>query len=256
MKRFLAIGSILAALTISACGTNEEHDGHNAATSDEVPEMVEVDLTVPETVTAGEKVEITAAVTQGGEIVEDADEVKIEVLNLTSGEKEMIDAILNEDKQYAIDYTFETNGSYDITSHVTARDLHVMPTKQVTVTGGKEATSKVTETSTEGKTHGADSHHGHGATIDFADGSATVGKAVMLVANVSLADAPLEGARVQYEISRSDADHHTWLEAPAKEAGVYQTEFKFTESGTYEIEVHVTKGDDIHDHLVKRYTVK
>lgn len=256
MKRFLAIGSILAVLTLSACGTNDEHEGHNAAKTDEVPEIVEVDLIVPETVTAGEKVVIAAAVTQDGEIVEDANEVKIEVLNLTSGEKEMIVASLNEDKQYAIDYTFKTNGTYDITSHVTARDMHIMPTKQTTVTGGEETSSKVTDTSTEGKAHGDDSHHSHGATIDFADGSATVGEAVMLIANVSLTDAPLEGARVRYEISRSDDDHHTWLEAPEKGAGVYQTEFTFTESGTYEIQVHVTKGDDVHDHVVKTYTVK
>ena len=92
--------------------------------------------------------------------------------------------------------------------------------------------------------------------MEFAEGTTSVGEAVLLVANVSLSDAPLEGARVRYEISRSDDDHHTWVEVPEEKAGFYQTEFTFTESGTYEIQVHVTKGDDIHDHVKKTYTVK
>lgn len=255
MKRFLAIGSILTALVLGACGTNEEHKDHSATSSDEVPEILEVDLTVPETAAAGEAVTFTAAVTQGKEIVEDADEVKFEVLNISSGEKEMIEASLNEDKLYTIDYTFKANGTYDITSHVTTRSMHTMPTKQISITGGEEAASTVTE---EQAAHGevADHHHGSVATIGFKEGTTTVGEAVMLETNVTLTEEPLEGARVQYDIVRSDTEQHTWLEAPEQKAGVYQTEFTFTEAGTYEIEVHVTKGDDIHEHVKKKYTVK
>jgi hypothetical protein len=253
MKRFLAIVSILAALTLCACGSKEEP---KATTADEVPEMLEVDLTVPETAVAGEEVTFTAAVTQGDEIVEDANEVKFEVLNLSSGEKEMIDGSLNEDKLYTIDYTFESNGTYDITSHVTARTMHTMPTKQISITGGKEATSEPdSEAAVEHAAHGED-HHESGATIEFNEGTASVGEAVLLVTNVTLTEELLEGARVQYDIVRSDAEQHTWLEAPEEKTGVYQTEFTFTEAGTYEIEVHVTKGDDIHEHVKKTYTVK
>lgn len=248
MKRFLALGLILAALTLSACGNNEEP---KPTTSDEVPEMLEVDLTVSETTTVEEEVLFTAVVSQGGKLVEDADEVIFEVMNLTTGEKEMIEATLNKNKHYEIKYTFETNGMYDITSHVTARSMHTMPTKQVTVTGGENSAA-----TTEESSHGEVQQHAHGATIDFAGGTTKVGEAVMLQANVSLSDAPLEGARVQLEIYRSDDDHHTWVEASEKEVGNYQTEFTFTESGTYEIEVHVTKGDDLHDHVKKTYTVK
>ena len=256
MKRFLAIGSILTVLMLSACGTKEEQVNNGATSSDEVPEMLEVDLTVPETAAAGEAVTFTAAVTQGEEIVEDADEVKFEVLNLSSGEKEMIDGSLNDDKLYTIDYTFKTNGTYDITSHVTARSMHTMPTKQIAITGGEEAaTVPTSEPTTEHAAHG-ENHHGGGATIDFNEGTTTVGEAVMLETNVTLTEEPLEGARVQYDIVRSDTEQHTWLEAPEQKAGVYQTEFTFTEAGTYEIEVHVTKGDEIHEHVKKKYTVK
>ncbi len=78
----------------------------------------------------------------------------------------------------------------------------------------------------------------------------------MLETNVTLTEEPLEGARVQYDIVRSDTEQHTWVEVAEEKAGVYQTEFTFTEAGTYEIEVHVTKGDDIHEHVKKTYTVK
>ncbi|MET0785929.1 MAG: FixH family protein [Paenisporosarcina sp.] len=130
MKRFLAIGSVLAALTLSACATKEEPRSN---TGDEVPEIVEVDLSVPETAKVGEEVVFTAAVTQGGEIVEDADEVKFEVKNIKTGEKEMLEAHLNEEKQYEGKYKFTTKGTYDVTSHVTARDMHTMPTKQILI---------------------------------------------------------------------------------------------------------------------------
>ncbi|WP_075620297.1 FixH family protein [Paenisporosarcina indica] len=247
MKRFLAVGSILVALILSACGENEVPK----STTAEVPEIIEVELTVPETATVGKEVPFTAVVTQGDELVDDANEVKFEVLNITSGEKELVEASLNKDKHYTIMYTFETNGKYDITSHVTARDMHTMPTKQVTVTGGEEATVTPEEPS-----HGDDHHHSNGATIEFADGTATVGESVNLLANVSLSDVPLEGARVRYDISLSPEAKHTWLEVPEKEPGVYEIEYAFTAPGTYEIEVHVTKGDDIHDHVIKTYTVK
>ncbi|WP_019413012.1 FixH family protein [Paenisporosarcina sp. TG20] len=248
MKQFFLIGSILGAILLSACGVTEEPI---KTTSDEVPEMVEVDLTVPQTAILGEEITFTAAVTQGQEIVEDADEVMFEVKNTISGEKEMIEASLNDDKHYAINYSFETTGTYDITSHVAARNLHVMPTKQIIVTDGDED-SETNETPAHGDTH----HHDQAATIEFTEGTTTVGKATLLVTNVSLSGTPLEGARVRYDISREGDDHHAWLEVSELEAGTYQTEFTFTELGTYEIEIHVTKGDDLHEHVIKTYLVE
>lgn len=248
IKRTSIIGFILLVLLMGACSNNEDQQ---TKTSDEVPEMVEVDLTVPTEAEVGKEVVFTAVVTQGDELVDDANEVKFEVMNVTLGTKEIIEATLNEDKHYSIPYTFETNGTYDITSHVTARDMHTMPTKQVVVTGGEESTEEA-----ESHSHGESHHDDQKVTIEFSEGSTTVGEAISLETNVSIGDVPLEGARVQYDISRSDVAHHTWLEAPEVEAGVYQVEYTFTESGSYEIEVHVTKGEDIHDHVKKTYTVK
>lgn len=248
MKQFFLIGSILGAILLSACGVTEEPI---KTTSDEVPEMVDVDLTVPQTAIVDEEITFTAAVTQGQEIVEDAHEVMFEVKNTTSGDKEMIEASLNDDKHYAINYSFETAGTYDITSHVTARELHVMPTKQIIVTDDDED-FEANETPATGDTNYDD----QSATIEFTEGTTTVGKATLLATNVSLSGTPLEGARVQYDISREGDDHHAWLEASELEAGIYQTEFIFTELGAHEIEIHVTKGDDLHDHVIKTYMVE
>lgn len=248
IKRTFIIGFTLLILLMGACSNNENKQ---TKTVDEVPEIVEVDLTIPAVAEVGTEVVFTAVVTQGGEIVDDAHEVKYEIFNLASGTKEMVEASLNEDKHYSIPYTFETNGTYDITSHVTARDMHTMPSKQVVVTGGEESAPE-----TDGHALGEGNHHDHKVTIEFAEGSTTVGEEILLETILSLSDAPLEGARVQYDISRSDVAHHTWVEAPEVKAGVYQVAYTFTESGSYEIEVHVTKGDEIHDHIKKTYTVK
>lgn len=257
MKRVLLGITLVFSVILSACGAEESHNNHPMS-DDEVPEMLLVELTVPEKGVTGEEVEFIAKVTQDEEIVEDANEVKFEVLNKSTGEKEMIDGKLNKDKNYSSSYRFEQAGEYDITSHVTARNMHTMPTKTIEVTGEEVANTttkanSTTKTTSHGEVAG---HHGHGATIEFEDGSAKVGETVELTATISMSESPLEGARVQYEIVRNDADYHHWVEASENEPGKYQVEFTFTESGTYEVQVHVTKGDDIHDHVVKTYIVK
>ena len=131
MKKFLKLGASIAVLILSACGTDKVQ---NTIISDEVPEIVEVVLNIPETAVTGEELSFIAEVKQGGKIVTDANEVKFEVVNISSGEKEMIEASLNEENHYEIVYTFGANGTYDVTSHVTARDMHTMPTKKIFIT--------------------------------------------------------------------------------------------------------------------------
>ena len=251
MKRFSIGITLVLSVLLSACGA-EKDDNNHSMSDDNVPEMLMVELTIPEKAVTGEEVEFIAKLTQGEEIVENANEVKFEVLNKSTGEKEMIVGTLNKDKKYSTSYRFEQAGVYDITSHVTARNMHTMPTKTIEVTG-EELVNITTETTSNSEATG---QQGPGATIEFEDGTATVGEAVKLTANISISESPLEDARVQYEIVRNDADYHHWVEASENEPGKYQVEFTFTESGTYEVQVHVTKGDDIHDHVEKTYIVK
>lgn len=257
MKRFLLGITLTLSVILSACAADEDHNDHTMSDND-VPEMLMVELTVPETAVTGEEVEFVAKVTQGDEVVEDANEVEFEVLNKSTGEKEMMEGTLNKDKNYSTSYLFEEVGVYDITSHVTARNMHTMPTKTIEVTGEEVvSTTTGTNSTTETTSHSeVAEHHGDGATIGFEDGTAKVGEAVELTATILMSESPLEGARVQYEIVRNDADYHHWVEASESEPGKYQIEFIFTESGTYEVQVHVTKGDEIHDHVMKIYMVK
>lgn len=257
MKRFLFGMTLILTVVLTACGGEENHSNHSMS-DDVVPEVLEVELTVPKTAATGEKVEFIAKVTQGEKAVEDANEVKFEVLNKATGGKELVTGTLNKDKHYVASYHFKEAGVYDITSHVTARNMHTMPSKTIEVSG-EELTSTTTETNSTSQTtshsEGA-GHHSNEATIEFEDGTATVGVAIELTANILLSDSPLEGARVQYEIFRHDVDYHHWLEASETDTGKYEVEFTFTESGTYEVQVHVTKGDDIHDHVKKTYIVE
>lgn len=128
MKRgswfFVLIVSLLV-----ACG-GEELEGLQ---DNDVPEMVEVEIILPE-IEPGEEMVLQTKVTQGEENVDDAQEVEFEIWE--HGNKEESDMISGDHQGegiYKISYTFAKDGIYNVTSHVTARGMHVMPTEQVIV---------------------------------------------------------------------------------------------------------------------------
>lgn len=98
-------------------------------------EVVKVETELPSNVQIEEEVDIQTHVSQGDENVEDAKEVKVEIWNVEEGKEnsELIDAEHIGDGIYEVKYSFEKKGIYRIQSHVTARDMHVMPTKQLVV---------------------------------------------------------------------------------------------------------------------------
>jgi hypothetical protein len=130
MKKMLFLSlMVLSFLLVSACN-NEQHPAN-----DDLPEFVEVDLTVtPENGKANEPIVFEAKVTQGDENVEDADEVKFEIWRAKDEKHEKISVEHSEDGIYRLEKTFQQEGTYYIISHVTARDMHNMP-KQVFVVG-------------------------------------------------------------------------------------------------------------------------
>lgn len=129
MKKFLfLILIIVSVLFISACNNKEQK-------SDDLPEFVEVELTVnPEKGNVNEPIVFEAKVTQGDENVEDADEVKFEIWRAKDEKHEKIVVEHAEDGIYRFEKSFEQDGTYYIISHVTARDMHNMP-KKVFVVG-------------------------------------------------------------------------------------------------------------------------
>ncbi|WP_213424033.1 FixH family protein [Bhargavaea massiliensis] len=138
--------SVLLVLLLGACGTGEEestgaessggqensHTEHGDMESDKGVHPLEVDLQLPETSGTGEEVTIRSIVTMNDEIVEDADEVKYEIVN-EAGESEMILAEFDGKESYTIKKTFDEPGTYKVTPHTTARGQHTMPTKEITV---------------------------------------------------------------------------------------------------------------------------
>ncbi|WP_045524064.1 FixH family protein [Neobacillus niacini] len=129
MKKFLFLFLIIVSvLFISACNNKEQK-------SDDLPEFVEVELTVnPEKGNVNEPIVFEAKVTQGDENVEDADEVKFEIWRAKDEKHEKIVVEHAEDGIYRFEKSFEQDGTYYIISHVTARDMHNMP-KKVFVVG-------------------------------------------------------------------------------------------------------------------------
>ena len=128
MKKFAWLG--LSVLLLGACGTNEAETAGAGNTLEEVV----VDFNTGQTAEAAEEVILSVTVTQGGEAVEDADEVVYEVWE--SGHRndgEMITADHTADGVYEAQTVFEEEGLYYMQAHTTARRMHAMPKQEITV---------------------------------------------------------------------------------------------------------------------------
>lgn len=128
MKKLLGSTVLLILLVIiGGCGGKE-------TSHEDIPEMIHVDLIVPESGKLGVPIELKSVVTQGNEKVDDADEVEYEIwLDGYKDESEMIEAKLDGEGIYTAAYTFHDAGDYLVQVHVTARRMHSMPKKTITI---------------------------------------------------------------------------------------------------------------------------
>ncbi|KMJ57447.1 hypothetical protein AB685_15620 [Bacillus sp. LL01] len=127
-------------------------------------EIVEVKMEFPESVKEDEEVVVKTLVTQGEEFVEDAQEVQIEIWNVEDGKEnsELLDAKHTGDGVYEVKHSFGKKGIYRVQSHVTARDMHVMPTKQLVVGElSQEEIDAILESEAVEEEHHDDGDHGH-----------------------------------------------------------------------------------------------
>lgn len=245
MKQIGMATGLIGLFILGACGAEE---ANNATETVQSMEPVEAELNVPATVEKGEAVTLSVRVTQDGEGVDDADEIKFEVWkNGAKEESEMMKASLTEDGVYETETTFADEAVYTVQVHVTARAMHTMPTMNVTV-GHPET---VAEAEAE-----ADHHHHAGADIVLDPKQAVVKEAQPFTVNVEIDHEVLTGADVQLEIFKDGADKHDWVKLEETEGGSYAGEHTFQESGTYNVQVHVTKGHDIHEHVMESVEVK
>lgn len=124
---------LTAAIALAGCNNMNEHAGHTSSSSEKL-EPLKVKLTVPNTASTNKAVHLQAAVTYGKEKVDDADEVMYEIIKdgqAKSSVKKMVKT--SKEGVYTLDYTFKSPGKYTVISHVTAKNQHTMPEKEITV---------------------------------------------------------------------------------------------------------------------------
>lgn len=146
-KAMLALSLCMMLIFAAGCGNGNsndgEHAGHNGSGDHSehaehgqdgtIPDLIKVDLQVPAEVKANEPVTITARVTQNNQAVDDADKVEFEYWLEGEEQHERAEGSFTQDGTYQFEHTFDKAGTYNVISHVTARDMHSMPKKQFEV---------------------------------------------------------------------------------------------------------------------------
>ncbi|KON86423.1 hypothetical protein AF332_06030 [Sporosarcina globispora] len=254
MKKILF--SIMAGfLVLSGCSQSEEE---KPAKNDEVPQIIEAVIQVPETLNPGEEAQLAVTVRQGDEAVTDADEVKFEIWK--EGQKEnseMAEAKHDSEGKYTADHTFAEEGLYYVQSHVTARSQHTMPMVSVQVGEVKaEDTEHGHEQEKNGHEEGNSHSHGGEVSIELqAPDQPHLNEQTALSVILEKEGEPLKEAKVKLEISLNGATPQ-WVNMSENETGKYTADHQFKEAGTYIITTHVEKGDDIHEHTETELTVQ
>ncbi|GGE69768.1 FixH family protein [Priestia taiwanensis] len=241
MKKWLIAMSAIV-LVLSACTKEEKKE--EAKAEDVAPQPLKVEVkTNPETLKANEKIEIQAIVTQGEKKVTDASEVLFEIKHNDKSEK--IEAKHKGDGVYTIEKTFEADGVYSVIPHTTANGMHTMPTVELTVGAG--------EKKAEGHGHGG---HGGDTALHFMQPKdVKVNADTTLTMHVQHKKEALAGAKAKFEIWKDGKEKHEFVEAKETKAGEYQAVTKFAEAGTYNVKLHVEKGE-IHEHIEEKIEVK
>ncbi|MEK4058707.1 MULTISPECIES: FixH family protein [Paenibacillus] len=134
-KKLIALFTIAAMSMIVSCSGNNGESSHMHDGSEHSMEPIHVELSWnPGDVSVNQKVVFEAVVTQGSEAVDDAKAVLFEIVNKNNEEdKQELEGKLSGNGTYKAESILMKEGNYDVTSHVTARTQHSMPTKELTV---------------------------------------------------------------------------------------------------------------------------
>jgi len=233
---------------LAACGQQNEKE-ETKASSPDLTKPLKVDLQVPEKGAKDESIQLKAIVKHDGKPVDDASDVQYEVwLNGAKDKSEMIEAKHEKGGVYTADHAFAKDGKYTVQVHVTAHDLHTMPTSVIVI--GNEA---------------ADHHNGdnkeHKHTEDFSmhfmkpDQVKSTQKTALIVHLENHAK-PLEKAQVRYEIWKTDDEKHSWIDATEEKPGEYSGHYNFPKPGVYTVKIHVENDQGLHEHEEYKLTVE
>lgn len=214
----------------TACSSN---DTDESSSKQETLEPIEVEIhTKPDTLEAGKEITIEAKVTQENKAVEDADEVLFEVWQDGDDNHEKIEGKHQGDGVYSIKQTFKEDGIYYVIAHVTARNMHNMPKKELVV--GHVS-------------HDPHDHHGSGKNglvlhIQL-DKSIRAGEETTLTAHVMKDDKALEKATVSFEVWKKGEKEKRTIEAKEGKPGEYQAKTTFSSKGEYVVKLQMKKGE-------------
>lgn len=250
MKKNICIFVLSILFILAGCGSKQQGDENSG---DQTPQPLNVVIeTNPETIEPNQTVEIRAIVTQGNEKVEDANEVKFELWKDGQEEHEMLTGVHQGEGIYSIEKSFTDNGIYYVIAHVTARDLHNMPKKELIVGKPTEPSGGHHDNKSDG--HHDEHHAHHDITFEMKmDQRIRVNQDTSLLVKILKGTEPLSEAEVQFEIWRDDEEQHLYVIAKEVNPGEYHGKTSFSKEGTHHIKVHLLK-DTIHDH--KEYTIE
>ncbi|RFU61737.1 FixH family protein [Bacillus sp. V59.32b] len=125
MKKLFVL-TIAVFAFLGGCSNSEEKD--------EVPKMLEVDLSIePGKAEAGETVLFEAEVMYGKEKVTDADEVTFEIWRSQSENHEKFEVTNAKNGDYRLEKSFSEEGTYYVYAHVSAKRTHSMPKKEFVI---------------------------------------------------------------------------------------------------------------------------
>lgn len=245
-KRILMMFVAFILIVLSACDENNVEDNLN----DELPDL-KVNFEPSEVADIGDTIELKATVTYDGEPVEDADEVEFEYWENDDQDNSItIDSINHEDGTYTVDVTLDNEAVYSIYAHTTARALHTMPKRTITVGDPNIETTDNEDNSNHETSDGFGMHF-----MEPEDAQAT--EETELMVHLNIGDEDLKDTDVRYEIWNDDiSEKHDWIDAEESTPGEYISTHTFEEAGTYTIQIHVEDDKDLHEHEEHEIEVK
>ncbi|GED72373.1 hypothetical protein BRE01_60750 [Brevibacillus reuszeri] len=259
MKRYLFVLLCAIALIASACGNaNSEHTELTSG----APVEAAFSFT-PTEPAVREAITFSVKVTQEGKPVDDAKEVKFEWWKDGQEQHVTIPAALTSDGVYTAQQTIDEPGSYFVYYHVTARDFHNMQKTPFTVKGqGDEHAAHGTPAADAGAAHqhgaGGENEQHAASGVDFhfmpADEIKSSTPAPVTV-HLMKDNQTFAEASVKFEFWQGNEEKHTFIDASESKPGQYESSISFPAAGSYQVKVHVEKGD-VHDHKEFPLTVK
>ncbi|GLB61019.1 FixH family protein [Cytobacillus sp. NCCP-133] len=235
MKKYTVI--LLSVILLAGCSMVKD--------SGKSENKLEVSIQTPQSITPHEEVTLKAIVTHGDEKVMDANDVVFEIWQSGRNDREMLKAEHQGDGIYSVKKSFPENGQYYVVAHVTARNMHRMPTKQV-IAGTPENTVVFQE---------EEHPHSHVSINLKTDGALKQDGKARITAEILKEGKPLTNANVSFEVWQDEQQQSEYIEASESIPGEYLASKFFSKSGSYNIKVHVTK-EEIHEHQLSQLTVK